>query len=139
MPPGVPLPPPRRGVLPSNPGTSEGAIWQSLGALQNDVAAVKGGVTELKVSFAGVQQTLANQNAGTRNQTLQILIGGVVAVVTAVAGARLTAPTPPATTTIQAPPSAFDRALVACGKMPSPETQGACIAKLLTDSVAPPR
>lgn len=138
---GAPLPPPR-GRLPSNPGTSEGALWHAIGAIQSDVSGLKNGVADLKddhaefkLAHADLKAALAGQNAGTKNQTIQLIVASVTSVVLAVAGSRVTAPKPePTTTVIQR--SAFDRALDACRELSSPETQAVCIARLLRESVA---
>lgn len=123
-----PLPPPRPRSA-SNPNP-DGALWQTLGAVQSDVAAVK-------VAIAEVKQTLASQNAGTRSQTLQLLIGGIVTCVTAVVGSRVVAPTPPPTQTV-VQTSAYDRALEGCKQIQTDADRVACIVKVAHDAAGMP-
>ena len=115
----VPPPPPRAA---SSPSLNEGALWQAIGTIQSDVAAIK------------VAQ--ASQNASTRSQTVQIICGCVLACVTAVFGARATAPTPaPTQTVIQR--SAFDRALDSCKALQSDADRASCIVKVAADAAGP--
>lgn len=130
----LPVLPPPRGRLPSNPGTSEGALWQTIGAIQADVAAVKADAGMLKLGVADLKATLTVQNAGTRHQTIQLIIAGVVTCVTAVVGARITTPKPePSQTVIQT--TAYDRALEACKKLQTDADRAACIIKVASDAV----
>lgn len=128
--PAPPLPPPRTRAA-SNPGLSgEAALWHSLGGLHSDVS-------EIKVGLANVQQTLAQQNAGTRNQTLQIIAGCVATCVTAVIGARAVAPTPEPTKTVTVM-TAYDRALEGCKQIQSEADRVACIVKISHDAAGVP-
>ena len=112
-------PPPGRPRFGSSPD-----VWAALDELREDVAAIK--------------LSIATQTAGVRHQTLQLLIGGVVACVTAVVGSRVVAPKPEATTTI-VQTSAYDRALAACRELKDDEARGRCVAEALRVALGPPK
>ncbi len=118
--PGFPPPPPPRGRMPSYDHSGE--LWQAVGGLQRDVAEVKA--------------LVATQSAGVRSQTIQLIVAGVVTCVTAVFGARMTAPTPPATTTV-VQRSAFDRALDTCKAMQTDPERAKCIVEVTAQAMGP--
>lgn len=91
----------------------------------------------IEVRIANLEQGQAIGNAGRSNQTLQLLIGGVVAIVTAVIGARVTAPTPPPSQVIQAPPSAYDRARESCMKLSTDPERAKCVLEVTMQSMGP--
>jgi hypothetical protein len=122
----LPVLPPPRSRLGSSPDT-----WAALGELRGELEA-------LNVQLSQVAQGVASQTAGTRHQTLQLLIGGVVSCVVAVAGSRVVAPKPEATTTV-IHRSTTDRALEACrAQFETEQARLDCIVRVIRDAAEKP-
>lgn len=127
-------PPPARGRLPSRPDAEHGEVWRTLGAVQAEVESVKAAVLRVETAQSSMAQAQASQNASTRSQTIQLIVAGVVTCVTAVFGARLTAPTPPPTQTV-VQHTAYDRALDACKLLQADADRAACVVKVSSEAM----
>lgn len=102
--------------------------------LETKIASVESKLDQLT---ATVTVGFAQARAQGSSETTKLLIGGIVAVITSIAGAvgvnHYQRP-PQAPTTIHR--SAFDRALDACRELPDASKAGECISRVTVDSVA---
>jgi hypothetical protein len=102
-------------------------------------ASVKAIETRLDLLSSQVTAEFAHSRAQGSSETMKILVGGVVAIVTAIAGSfgvQQLSKQPPQVTTVSR--SAFDRALDACRQLPDATRAGECISRVTIESVTGP-
>lgn len=93
-------------------------------------------IAKVEVRLAALEARAADAAATARTESVKVIAAAVVSVVTAVAGSRLVAPTPPPSEVV-VQRSAFDRALDACRALQGSDAARAdCIVKVVAQSTA---
>lgn len=131
-----PLPPPRpafRSEAGSNGVTAE-TFFSALRGVDTKVDAIENKVDALA---SEIKLDMALARAGTKSETVKILVGAVVTLGLAVLGSRAVAPTPEPTKT-EIVRSAFDRALDVCRSLEGDEAKTLCAIKMAHDSSQSP-
>lgn len=106
--------------------------------LEEALPRLEGKVTAVELSLANLAQEVKLAAARTSSETVKIIVAGVVTVVTAVVGSRVTAPTPepPKTEIVK---SQAEVETEACNKMPDPARKGECLAGVVVRLTEPSR
>lgn len=97
---------------------------------------LEGKLTGLELGLAKVSEKVEQGNARTSTETIKIIMAGVVTVVTAVVGARVTAPTPEPNKT-EIVKSSAEIETEACNRMADPRMKGECLAGVVRHLTEP--
>lgn len=92
---------------------------------------LEGKVTAVELGLASLTQEVKLAAARTSSETVKIIVAGVVTVVTAVIGARITAPEQKPLPSI-VHKSQAEIETEACNQMPDPQDRGKCLAGVVT-------
>ncbi len=119
---------------PSQPDSEDSVVRHRLNVLERDrdrleeaLPRLEGKVTAVEIGLANLTQEVKLAAARTSSETVKIIVAGVVTVVTAVVGARVTAPEQkPLPNIVQK--SQAELETQTCNAMPDPKQKGECLA-----------